>query len=307
MICRIVRQVVTGMVRGERGSMRRKTSDRFRFLASAGLAVALSVLGGGAADAQVTSREGIALQDQIQQLNQQLNQLQASSGGGVSLAAPATSGGNGAGNSDLTTQLLERVSTLEGQVRTMRGELDQLTNQVQQQNATLSKQLADMQFASQNGGGAAAPVTNGPSPPTQGAHDVARSETKAKPAIELLTDGRAALKSGDYAAAQSAAQQALKTAKSPQGKMDSQILYAQSLAGQKQYKDSALAYYDAYQRLPSSPRAPEALLGVSASMLAVGDKGAACEALGKLKADFPHPSDRVKAASASFSKRADCH
>ncbi|WP_256887762.1 tol-pal system YbgF family protein [Acidomonas methanolica] len=275
-------------------------SCRYRSLVVAGAMAVFAAGWGSQARAQVTSREGIALQNQIQQLSQQLSQLQAA-GGGNAVAAPAPAPSGSGGNSDLTAQLLDRVSQLESQVRDMRGELDQLTNEVHTQNAALSKKVDDMQFAAQTGGGASAPAAAGPVPAP------APSTDKTKTALELLKDGQGALRSGDYATAQSDAQQALKSAKTQQGRMDSQFLLAQSLAGQKRYQDSALAYYDAYKRLPRSPRAPEALLGVSASMLALGDKKSACEALNQLKADFPSPASRVKAAAASFRTRADCH
>ncbi|NVN41892.1 hypothetical protein HUK82_15190, partial [Ameyamaea chiangmaiensis] len=77
------------------------------------------------------------------------------------MAPPSSSSAPAPMNGDLTAQLLDRVSTLEQQVRDMRGQLDELNNQVQQQNATLGKRLDDMNFAMQNGGrsgGGAAPA-----------------------------------------------------------------------------------------------------------------------------------------------------
>lgn len=210
------------------------------------------------AQAQISSREGIALQNQIQQLSEQLQQVQSrgQGAGTATAAAPAVP----AGSSDLVSQLLQRVSTLENENREMRGELDQLINQVQTQNAAVSKKIDDMQFASQNGGGGgASPAASVASPSVPAA-----APDKPVTAIELLKTGQAALKARDYDTAQSDASQALKLAKTPNGKLESQFLLAQSLAGQKQYRDSALAYYDAYNRAPKSPRAAEALIGVSA-------------------------------------------
>lgn len=286
--------------------MRGARVSRFLILSTVAAATGL---GFSSAQAQVTSREGIALQNQIQQLSQQLQQVQ-SSASSVPVsgnAAPAVSSGNG----DLVSQLLQRVSTLENENREMRGELDQLTNQVQTQNATLTKQIGDMQFAAQNGaGGAAAGAASGAGAVTAPATSTAPPAAPAdKPAtaLDLLKSGQAALKSRDYATAQSNAEQALKLAKTANGKLESQFLLAQSLAGQKQYRDSAVAYYDAYNRSPKSARAQEALLGVSASMLAMGDKNSACQALQKLDSEFPSPTPRVKAAVTSFKGRANCH
>lgn len=278
--------------------MRGARVSRFFILSSVAI---LTGLGASSAQAQVTSREGIALQNQIQQLSQQLQQVQNNAASAPSSVASGSA--VSAGNSDLVSQLLQRVSTLENENREMRGELDQLSNQVQTQNATLTKQIGDMQFAAQNGGGGAAP----PSGSNETAAPAAAPAEKPVTALELLKSGQAALKGRDYATAQGNAEQALRLAKTANGKLESQFLLAQSLAGQKQYQASAVAYYDAYNRSPKSPRAQEALLGVSASMIALGDKNSACQALQKLDSEFPTPTPRVKAAVTSFKGRANCH
>jgi TolA-binding protein len=269
-----------------------------------------------AQDQDVTSHEGIALQNQIMDLRQQVTQLQSFSGSvtGGNLPPPAAPGSNEgqsgppASSGDLTAQLLERVTTLEQQVRDMRGQLDQLTNQVQQQNAALSKQIDDMNFAAQNGhpGGAPAAAAAAPAseaPEAQAAP--AAPPAKRTPEI-LLQEGNAALLHGDYAGAQAAARQVLSGPRGPR-QIDAQFLLAQSLAGQKQYRQSAVAYYDTYNRAPRSGRAPDALLGVTATLLALGDKASACQALSKLKTEFPSPAPRVRAAETIYRTRAACH
>ncbi|MFT9064472.1 MAG: hypothetical protein ABF430_11770 [Acetobacter persici] len=251
-----------------------------------------------AAHAQdVTSREGLALQNQIMALKQSMSQMQAS---GSTLAPPSATPApsSSSGNGDLTAQLLDRVNTLEQQQRDMRGEIDQLTNDLQQKTAALAKQMADNQFAAQNGGGAAA------SAPAAAAAATSASRPATTPDA-LLASGKAALQKRDYDTAHDNAEQALKNAKGA-FKVDAQFLLAQSLAGQKEYRQSAVAYYDAYRQSPKSARAPDALLGVSASLLAMGDKKAACQALGKLKAEFPSPTQRVSHAAEIYSSRGGC-
>ncbi|MBB2160966.1 tetratricopeptide repeat protein [Gluconacetobacter sacchari] len=264
---------------------------------------------------QMTSREGIALQNQIMDLRQQLSQMQSAMPGpqapGVLPPPSPSAGGNGgspvAGGGDLTAQLLDRVMTLEQQVRDMRGQLDQLTNQVQQQNATLAKQIDDMNFAMQNGGHPAARPAAADAPAVGGGDEDGAPAPAARRTPEtVLHDGNAALMHGDYAGAQAAAKQVLAGPRGPL-QIDAQFLLAQSLAGQKQYRQSAVAYYDTYNRSPRSGRAPDALLGVAASLLAMGDKNSACQALAKLKSEFPSPAPRVKTAEAAYRTRAACH
>lgn len=252
----------------------------------------------------VTSREGLALQNQIMALRDAVSQLQASGGGAMpppsATAAPATASANG----DLTAQLLDRVNTLEQQQRDMRGEIDQLTNDLQQKTAALSKQMADNQFAAQNGGGGAAAAAPAAADAAGAAAEAAPRAAPTTPDA-LLASGKAALQKKDYATAHQNAEAALQNAKGS-FKVDAQFLLAQSLAGEKQYRQSAVAYYDAYRQSPKSARAPDALLGVSASLLALGDKKAACQALGKLKAEFPSPTQRVSHAAEIYAGRGGC-
>lgn len=247
----------------------------------------------------VTSREGIALQDQILALKQAMSQMQASQSEGGALPPPsASAGGSSAVNGDLVSQLLERVSTLEQQQRDMRGEIDQLTNDLQQKTAALSKQMADSQFAAQAGAAGA-----GAAAPAAAAADTAAARPTTPDA--LLSAGKAALQKRDYDTAHDNAEAALKSAKGA-FRVDAQFLLAQSLAGQKQYRQSAVAYYDAYRQSPKSARAPDALLGVTASLLALGDKKSACEALGKLNNEFPSPAPRVAHAAEIYGRKGGC-
>ncbi|MBO6036827.1 MAG: hypothetical protein J6P38_07105, partial [Acetobacter sp.] len=74
---------------------------------------------------EITSREGIALQNQILELRQTLGQMQESldnmpTSSNVHSSRPLSSG-----DSDLLSQLLDRVNSLEQHQRDMRGEIDQ--------------------------------------------------------------------------------------------------------------------------------------------------------------------------------------
>ncbi|QDH17292.1 tetratricopeptide repeat protein [Swingsia samuiensis] len=263
----------------------------------------------------LSSREAIVLQNQIAALRQQLSQAQNNA-----LAAPSSSSEGSVSKSDgnLVAQLLDRVSALEEQNRQMRGQLDQLSNSFNQAQATLSKKISDMQFAAQNGGGSAASdvdssqsmdtkATKTLSAPGAAATGGEVAATQPKTALEALKQGNSALRAGRYSEAETDARFAVKTAKTQGGRMDAQFLLGQSLAGQKQYRQSAVAYYDAYGKSPRSPKAQDSLLGVAASLIALGDKSSACQALDKLKSEFPSPTPRVKAASKTFRERAACH
>ena len=253
--------------------------------------------------AQVDSREAISLQNQILELRHEMQQNQG--GGTAEPVAPplgSSAGVDSQAAGALTPQLLDRVSTLEGQVRELRGEVDQLNNQVQQQNAALSKQIGDLGFAVQQGHPGGAGAAGGAPSAASSAGPQAPPRRTAELALQ---QGNAALARRDYAGAQNAAREVLAGPKGPR-QTDAQFLLAQSLAGQRQYQQAATAYYDVYSRGPRSSRAPDALLGVSASLLALGDKNDACQALQKLHVEFPAPPPRVRSASSTLRGRAGC-
>lgn len=284
--------------------------DFLRLLPLPALA-ATCLLAAPAARAQMESRDAIALQNQILELRQEVQQLQQNQGGsGGSLPAPVPQGGADAGSAatgGLTAQLLDRVSRLEDQVRELRGRVDDLTNQVQTQTATLSKQVSDLGFQLQQGGGnaaaagaaagaAVAPAVAGPAVKTPAAPPAPRAATPE----QALRDGNAALARHDYAAAE-------QSARAAGSSVSAQFLLGQALTGERQYQQAALAYYDAYQRAPRGPRAPDALLGVGYAMTALGDHNSACEALGKLRSEFPAASAKVKGAASALRARSACH
>src|SRR5580765_7225156 len=97
---------------------------------SVGLLLAALLLAAPAAHAQVESREGIFLQNQIQELKRDILALrdQMSRGGGSSLggARAPTQGPIVAG--DVTAALLDRVARLEDEVRQLHGQADEAAN-----------------------------------------------------------------------------------------------------------------------------------------------------------------------------------
>ena len=124
----------------------------------------------------------------------------------------------------LLSQLLDRVSTLEEQVRQLRGRVDELANTQQQQAADFTKQLGDLQFAMQNSGGrppsgaSAQPSYQSPPSSMLGVPGLGGTTASAPPGPaapplrtpELaLGEANAALARRDYPAAAAAAREVL--------------------------------------------------------------------------------------------------
>jgi TolA-binding protein len=272
-----------------------------------------------AQDDTVTSREGIALQDQIlavqnqvQQLQAQVQQLQANGGGGNAAPAPSTGGSSG----DLVTQLLQRVSTLEDEVRTLTGNLQQLQNQVDTQNAQINKQIGDITFQMQNGaGGGAAGAGAGAGAGDAAAGGGAPASPPAAPAApavvaptpeELMQRGVIALHAGHYQESEGIAREILAKHRASPRAYDAQYLLAQSLQGQQRYQEAALAFDDAYNMNHRGSRAPNALLGLAMTLGAIDQKAAACDTLRTLHAQFPAPPHYLVQPIASERHRLGC-
>lgn len=272
------------------------------------LAAASVLLAAGAAVpawAQMDSREGIALQNQILELRRDLQSLQAGRGG----YAPAPRDANRGGN-DLTPQLLDRVQSMEEEVRRLRGQMDEQANAARRQNDELSKQIADLNFRL---GGNTGPRPSAPAPPqqdsaprTQPPPSDAPATPGRRPAELAMQEGNAALARRDYPAAEAAAREVLGSNRAGPRAGDAQFLLAQSLAGRRDYQAAAVAYDDAYNRSRNGSRAPDALLGLAGSLSALGERPAACATLEKLRAEFPSPRAEVRDAAATVRNRAGC-
>lgn len=259
-----------------------------------GLACAIGVatwVSASPAKAQVESREGIALQNQVLELRRDLQRLRSQSGQGG--AAQPVEPAPPTGSSDLSARLLDRVTQLEDDVRTLRGRLDEVDNARRHDSEDFKKQLGDLSFrASQS---AAAPsgaaAADEPAPPHR------TPET-------ALQQGNAALARHDYQAAEAIAREIVAGHGPRQG--EGQFLLAQSLAGRRDFQGAAVAYDDAYKRNGRGSHAPDSLLGLATSLAALNEKAAACEALNKLRGEFPALRGDLRAPAFAARQRSGC-
>ena len=126
----------------------------------------------------------------------------------------------------------------------------------------------------------------------------------------IIAEGQAALSRRDYAAAETAAREVLATRNAPRA-ADAQLLLADALAGKRDHAGAALAYNDAYVRGRTSPRAPDALLGLANSFANLGHKREACDTLDDLRGNYPNlrrrrrSGRRTRAAAPAATPTAD--
>ncbi len=272
--------------------------------------------------AQVESREAIALRNQILEVQHELDQLrQQMQAGGGNNPGSALGGNYGqaappgnAASGDLVATLLQEVSSLQDQIRTLRGQVDDLTNKTDTQLADLGKKIDDLQFQFQimqgkGSGPVAFPAPSSLTRPTQPAAPTAPTAptaTAPPPPEVLLHQGEMALARSDYAAALSAAETVLKIDPRSPRAYDAQFLAARALFGERQFTRAALAYDDAYGRAPAGSLAQDSLLGLARSLVAINQKPAACGALSKLHQQFRTLRSDIAPAATSLAHQAGC-
>lgn len=273
------------------------------------------------AAAQFESREAIALQNQILQMRQEMEQLRAR-GTGSAIAAPTPrGGGGGGGGNEMVGQLLDRVTAMEEETRRLRGRVDELDNRNRRLAADLQKLNEDMEFRlNQREGAATTPSrppavaagqTQRPLPPTAPVVAPVVGPGAAPPNAaprtpeRALSEGQAALGRRDFTAAEAAAREAL-AARSGAQQANAQLLLGDALNGRRDFGNAAVAYNEAYTRARTSPRAPDALIGLAGAFQGLGNKREACDTLGDLRTNHPGITPAQQARADALRARAQC-
>jgi TolA-binding protein len=191
---------------------------------------------------------------------------------------------------------------------------DETQNQVQRQGADLGKRIDDLNFQMSQQGNQGTATTTPPrsTEPAPAPHAATPApppgppQGSAKRTPEMaLQEGNAAVARRDYRTAEANAREVLANRTSPRA-YDAQLLLAQSLYGQKQYAQAAIAYDDAYNRSRKGAHAQEALLGLAGSLSAINEKKASCDTLNRLRSEFPQPRPDVRDGMAATAQKAGC-
>lgn len=284
----------------------------------AGIALAGSAPLVTASAQMISSREGIALENQILALKQQLNAVQQGGNGGSVLAAPqqgatATSGSNG-----LVPHLLQQVQTLSDQVQDLRGRVDTLEHEVATQHDEINQELGNLKFqlnqggktgnqpAAASAGGPPADLRNEapppPSPPLR-----TNADTHHATHVEAsLTAARRALAARQYAAAEADARAVIAHQGKRAGDGTAEFTLAEALSHMGKHQGAAIAYDDAYNANRRGRHAPDALLGLANSLTSIHQNQEACDTLDSLVSQFSSPSASLAAQIHQARTRAHC-
>ena len=269
----------------------------------------------GAARAQIETREGIALQNQILQLRGELEALRR---GGAGLAPPVSGSlpppgrGGAAPQGELVGQLLDRVARLEEELRNVRGRAEgsefrerQLRERVEKLEGDLDFRLRQIEEQRRGDAGSSPrpPVGGGAVTPPAGPQPAVAAV--ARPPQRALAEGQAALARRDFAAAEIAAREVVASREATR-QVDGNLLLGDSLLGQRKFAEAAVAYDDALRRNRQGSRAPEAMLGIANALAGLGNTRDACVQLADLRGSFPNLSGAVAERAAEARRRAGC-
>ncbi|MDE8344905.1 MAG: hypothetical protein POH28_01835 [Acidocella sp.] len=281
-----------------------------RHAAIAPAALALSLLAGSAfAQPVIQSQEGIALENQILQLQQQVQQLQSNSGGGGSSLGGAANPPPASNNATppaggMVASLLNQVGQLQSQVQQLNGQIDTLQNQVNTQHDATEKEIGDLKFQMTNGGATAATQPAAPAEPA--APPAAPQATASTTPHALLLAAQDDYDKHHFPAAEAAARSLLSTDKTAPEAYRAQYILAQALAADGKPQDAAIAYDDAYNRNRTGAEAAPSLLGLASSLAAINQNEAACDTISSLNSQFPTPPAGLAPRIAAVSQRAHC-
>lgn len=238
-----------------------------------------------------------------------------------------------------------RLSQDEDQMRQLNGQIEELTNTVDQLKQQLARQQSDtdLRFSQLQGGGAppsAAPNAASPTvppplnPPPGAGADLSQPASRSGNLGTLASPGAAAptqtaaagaagtLPSGspqdqyNYAfglltqANYPAAEQAMRAfvQRFPKDPLASNAQYwlGETFYVRRDYSDAATAFAQGYEKYPKGAKAPDDLLSLGMSLTALNQKADACKAFARLEHDFPAPAQAIKERLVSEKQHAGC-
>ncbi|MDD2875800.1 MAG: hypothetical protein PHT60_01070 [Acidiphilium sp.] len=262
----------------------------------------------------ISSREGIALEDQILELKQQIQAMQPNGNGGSVLAAPAPSDNGataGSASSALLPNMLQQIQTLNDQVQDLRGRVDTLEHEVATQHGQINQEIGNLKFQLSQNGSTATPApeaaggTLGAAPQAPAR---APAPAAARPAhVEAsITAARRALAAGDYPSAAADSRAVIAKQGKGAGNGAAEMILAEALGHQGNHQSAAIAYDDAYNASRTGPYAPDALLGLANSLTAIHQDQEACDTLDSLASQFSSPSASLATKLRLARARAHC-
>lgn len=118
--------------------------------------------------------------------------------------------------------------------------------------------------------------------------------------------GFEAMQSGDYAFAEDQFSQFIELYPNNPQAADAASMLGDALLQRAAYNEAADVLLEAYQKAPDSPRAPELLIKLGASISGAGEREVACRTFAQVEASYPDLAQDLASRLAAEKSRAEC-
>lgn len=306
---------------------------------AAGLALALLI---GAtlpypAVAQTSPDQMQSLLDRVDRLQRDLNTLQRQvyQGGGQGGGSSSGSSSASAPSGSDATNLEIRLQSIEEQLQTLRGQIEDASFQTKSVSDRLDKLSSDVDFRlsaiekkigmTPGAGGDGSQQTAAPqlTPPQQdqgtvfippdAANDGGK-QAAAPPAAALpqgtpndqMAYAMGLLNQNDYAGGEKAFKEFL--AQHPNDPLagNAQYWLGRTYFARNNFNEATRTFAEGYKKYPQSPRAAENLLYLGRSLAGLHQKGNACQAYARVLSEYPKAADTIKASVQVERKKLAC-
>ncbi len=209
---------------------------------------------------------------------------------------PAETQGEIAAQGDKINDINQTLARLNGELEVIKHDLDQARQEdadLRAANATLSGQVAALEKAVKD-------LTPPPAPPAPPAPVAPPDPAGA------FAAAKARLDAGDTAGAEAAFRDYIDHfGDGPEGP-EARYYLARTLIARQAWPDAATAEIGAIRGWPHTRWAPEAVLGLSRSLVAMGKSADACQTLSELARRYPGATAAVRKSAAAIRAQAQC-
>ena len=278
-------------------TIRAKTS-----LWGASLAVCLALAPGQWATAQVPLDESLdqrsaARLDRMEKAMKEMRAIvfQGRETGAPVVVQPAETQSQIHDVGDKINDLGQTLARMNGQLEVIKHDLDQTRQEVQdmrQLDASLRERVATLEKVAKDAT---------PPPPTAEAPSTAALDPPG-----AFAAARAAFEGGDMATAEAGFRDYVDRYGDGPGGPEARFFLAKTLMARRAWPDAATAEIGAIRGWPHTRWAPEAVLDLSKSLVAMGKPADACQTLGELARRYPKAAPSVTKAAGGVRAQARC-
>jgi tol-pal system protein YbgF len=280
---------------------------------SKGIVASLIIAGGliSPAMGQTRDSEINQLQFRLDALEREVTDIRSEAYSGAAYGSTPASG-----DPTLST-ILGRLDQLETEIRTLTGQVEEISFKLQQNSAEIAALSEDTDYrlralegGSQNDG--VPPMLSPQSstvetPPTVAATSNPLAAQPSSGDYQQDYDAaRAHLANGDYQKAEVALRQFVANYGDTDLASNAQYWLGESYYVRQAYRDAAAAFLDAVRKYPNGKKAPDSMLKLGMSLSALGQTKEACTTFTELPRRYPDASQTIIQRSRNERTKAGC-